>query len=327
MASMECRVCGNNKNNTPYIVKEMRDGLNESFEYFECSQCGCLQISTLPSDLLKYYSNNYYSFTRENKSLLLQKLLIKPLRIIRDKNVASSRGFISNILDKILPSPYMYMLMRAGANTETKIIDIGCGSGYLLGRLWDAGFYYLTGIDPYIEADTINNNVKIYKKWITELKPTDLKFDLIMFNHSFEHISNPNEALSAVENLLSENGVCIIRIPTVSSYAWKKYGVNWFGIDPPRHLYIHSLNSIKIFASKYNLLLTDYYYDSTEFQFWASEQNILSIPLTANNSYEINPKNSIFNKSKITTFKKESVKLNKQKIGDQVVLYFKKLNN
>jgi hypothetical protein len=65
MASLKtCRICGNDKDNPSYIVREMFLGFRDKFEYFQCGQCGCLQIAEIPSDLSKYYSNDYYTFKK-----------------------------------------------------------------------------------------------------------------------------------------------------------------------------------------------------------------------------------------------------------------------
>lgn len=59
---MQCRICGNQQNNKEYEVQEMMLGYKDSFLYLQCSMCDCLQIEEIPSDISKYYSDNYYSY-------------------------------------------------------------------------------------------------------------------------------------------------------------------------------------------------------------------------------------------------------------------------
>ena len=40
----------------------MHYGTRESFEYFECGSCGRLQVREIPTNLSKYYLDDYYSF-------------------------------------------------------------------------------------------------------------------------------------------------------------------------------------------------------------------------------------------------------------------------
>src|SRR4030042_3937998 len=60
--SLVCQVCGNSEKNQVYVVKEMMYGYRDEFEYFECVQCGCLQIQKIPNNLEKYYPKQYYSY-------------------------------------------------------------------------------------------------------------------------------------------------------------------------------------------------------------------------------------------------------------------------
>ena len=59
----KCRVCGEEGSTKLFHVKEMFFGTGEEFEYFECQQCGCVQITDIPSNLDDYYGSEYYSFS------------------------------------------------------------------------------------------------------------------------------------------------------------------------------------------------------------------------------------------------------------------------
>ena len=48
--------------NPTYVVREMMYGFKDEFDYFECGNCGCLQIEQIPDDLSKYYPENYWQF-------------------------------------------------------------------------------------------------------------------------------------------------------------------------------------------------------------------------------------------------------------------------
>ena len=60
----ECRICGNEKRNTVYSVKEMEFGTKEEFAYFECAHCGCVQILEIPGNMGSYYPENYFAFKK-----------------------------------------------------------------------------------------------------------------------------------------------------------------------------------------------------------------------------------------------------------------------
>lgn len=320
--TMKCRICNNQKNNQIFKVQEMMYGFNDIFDYFECSECGCLQISEIPEDISKYYPSDYYSFEYLKTSILSLNNLERYLTTQRDRYVLTGKGIIGYFINKVRPSYYIDIIVRAKINLNSKILDVGCGSGYFLRSLGDIGFKCLYGIDPHIEKDVeYTNGVKKLRKSISEI---DNKFDLIMFNHSFEHIHNPQDTLKSVSKLLSESGKLIIRIPTVSSYAWKKCNTNWVQLDAPRHLFLYSIESIKLVCMEAGFSLMDFYYDSTELQFWGSEQYLRGITLNSSKSYKMKYKKNIFLKDEIKLFKKEAEELNRNESGDQICLCFSK---
>ena len=159
-------------------------------------------------------------------------------------------------------------------------MDVGRGSGFILYSLREIGFKNLLGIDPYVQNDIrYTNGVEVLKKTIREINESG--WELIMFHHSFEHVSEPAETLQSISRLLFRNGICLIRIPVVSSYAWRHYGVQWEQLDAP----LHSIKSMEILAEKARLRIYDIAYDSNEFQFWGSEQYTKNIPLLSEKSY------------------------------------------
>jgi hypothetical protein len=116
-------------------------------------------------------------------------------------------------------------------------------------------------------------------------------------------------------------------MPIVPSYAWKVYGINWVQLDAPRHLYIYSLQGVKILLAKTHLLLMKVEYDSTEFQFIGSEQYKMDIPLWSQKSYYVKPGKSLFRKSDIKRYRSFSKELNLRGEGDMVCMYLHKSLN
>lgn len=309
---MICKICGNSENNKEFQIREMMFGFRDKFTYFECSKCGCLQIAEIPKDMGKYYPSNYYSFKKGESNNFIKQTLKKR----RDEYVLFKKGLIGKVVCMRYPNPLFDILSKVKIKHNSRILDIGCGAGNLLYSLKEIGFKNLVGIDPYINEEFIDEDVKILKKTIHEL-PDSQKFDLIVSNHSFEHIPDQLDTLLKVRKILSKDGACLIRMPIKTEYIWNGYGVNWVQIDAPRHFFIHTLKSFELLVKKSGLSIKDVIFDSTEFQFWGSEQYKRDIPLKAENSYALNPKNSIFTKIQIKEFKKMAKDLNKKKEGDQ----------
>jgi len=314
---MKCRICDNSKGHQTFQVREMMFGLKETFTYFKCPSCGCLQIAEFPTDMSKYYSSGYYSYsTPVSEDPKLKSFLKKK----RDRYAVCGRGLSGRILGMFFPADIIKLY--SGIPLDSRILDIGCGNGSLIWRLREAGFTNVTGIDPFIDTTiTYSNGVRVEKKSLREVEG---EWDLITYHHSFEHISDPVGELSKARELMSERGTCIIRIPLVDSWAWEHYGTNWVQIDAPRHFYLHSVKSMETLAGKTGFSIYKVEYDSTAFQFWGSEQYEKNIALNSESSYYINPDISLFNQKTMKSFERKTADLNIKGKGDQAVFF---LNN
>jgi SAM-dependent methyltransferase len=241
---------------------------------------------------------------------------------LRNRFAVFDEGIVGRFLYHRYPNTALRSLSKINLKTDSHILDIGCGTGSLLYSLSMLGFKNLLGVDPFNERNIeYRNGLRIERKTIHDVYE---KWDLIMFHHSFEHLHDPLETLMKVSDLLKPNGSCVIRAPTVSSFAWKQYGINWAQLDAPRHFFLHSVESIELLAKKTGLEFHDTCYDSTPFQFWASEQYKMGIPLEDKQSLPTAQTGSVFTRKEMAVYKRKAEKLNRAKQGDQAAFYLRK---
>lgn len=317
---MQCRVCGNDKANRDFDAQEKMLGSGESFRYFECSRCRCLQIEAPPSDLSRYYPEEYYT---QRHVIRHSSSARDVLKRFRDGYVLFGRPTVGKLLCAKYPADVrLESLSRIPLRRDSRILDVGCGKGYLLQALRGLGIKALLGIDPFnVEEIDYGNGLHIRKQ---SLHQTEGTWDVVMFHHSFEHVPDPAKTLCSASRLLSRGGYCLIRAPIVPSYAWEHYGTNWVQLDAPRHLFLHSLESIRMLAARSSFELVDVVYDSTSFQFWGSEQYAQGIPLGDPRSYGRSPSDSVFSEAQIEEFEVRAARLNEEGWGDQAVLYLRR---
>jgi SAM-dependent methyltransferase len=204
-----------------------------------------------------------------------------------------------------------------------KILDVGSGTGEKLLALKRIGFKNILGIDPHLERDIYyKNGLTILKKSLFEIEG---KFDLLLFNHSLEHMEDPVSILKEAKQKMKDESILVLRVPLAGCFAWQKYGTFWDGLDAPRHIFIPTKKSINILAERNKFEIINEYCDSTSMQFWASEQYQKGISLTDPRSYSINPKKSIFTKRMINNFSREAEKLNEEGKGDIACFALKKI--
>ena len=313
-----CRICGNKRHNKYFTVKEMMYGYRDEFSYFQCNNCECLQIEDIPEDMSKYYPANYYSFTEYDGKKF--KGLSGYLNRMRYTSLLLGHRLKSSIMS-FFSSKHHDILSGIDLCKDTKILDVGCGSGKkFLYPLAEIGFKNVKGCDPYLKETLFyKNSLKIENSSIYDMKGS---WDIITYHHAFEHIPDPIDNLKKVYELLNPGGVCIIRIPVVSSFAWLHYGVDWVQLDAPRHFFLHSEKSMHLLGQKTNLKLYKINHDSSHFQFTGSEKYLKDIPLRTPKSKGIFK--LITGKVKQYKFQRKAKKLNKNSQGDQAAFFFKK---
>jgi len=98
--------------------------------------------------------------------------------------------------------------------------------------------------------------------------------------------------------------------------AWEDYGPHWAQLDPPRHIFIHSVLSIKLLAEQTGFELSKIIYDSDAYQFWASEAIKQEIPSTQ--------AQGMFTDKQMEAFNKKAQLLNQKGEGDQACFYLTK---
>jgi SAM-dependent methyltransferase len=249
-----CRVCQKAADGQRFKVKEMNLGLRDEFEYFQCSECDCLQILEVPEMMGTYYpQDRYYSYNIPKEKSNLVNSLKDSFRKILISAYLRRNNFLISLFSVLYPSSanfFPWIRALKGMNTHSRILDIGTGNGNLLLELKKLGFKNLKGIDPFIENDINHGNgITIHKHDIFGVAE---QFNIVMFHHSFEHLEEPHKILQKAGAITKTGGYLIIRIPVVDSYAWRYYGVNWYQIDAPRHFILYSKQALVELVKKHD---------------------------------------------------------------------------
>lgn len=317
---MNCRICADPGPHQLVYAREMMFGFRECFTYFQCGRCHCLQIAEFPAEMARYYPNHYNTYRGHQSQEVpewLHTMLGGPLLSLRHATMLTEEDEV-----KLIKKAFLFYFRGLSLNRHSRILDVGCGRGSFLEALSKIGFAHLLGVDLFLESR--DHASTVHRGTLADIDPTQ-QWDLIMFHHSLEHMPNQLETLQMARQRLAPGGVCLIRIPIVSSYAWQQYGPNWVSLDAPRHFFLHSLESLDCLARQANMQIQNIIYDSTSFQLWASEQYQHDIALYDDRSFTVSPFHSLFSPADMTRFEIEAQRLNQEKRGDQAAFYLRPL--
>jgi SAM-dependent methyltransferase len=161
-----------------------------------------------------------------------------------------------------------YWLKKLNPKFTDRIADVGCGNGQLLYELHVAGFEDLHGFDPYLpKTEQLAPGLKLWKQDLVE---TELKFDLLMLHHSFEHLVDPEAVLKTCYARLNPGGRLLVRCPVTDAAVWKEKQALWVQLDAPRHLSVPSTQGFVGAAQRSGFEVKEILFDSTAFQFWGT---------------------------------------------------------
>ncbi|MDF1505970.1 class I SAM-dependent methyltransferase [Roseisolibacter sp. H3M3-2] len=273
--SAACKMCGGARWARTFAARERQFALPGEFTYGECAACGSLQLLDVPASLGDYYPPGYYSFEVPAGGGPVARL-----KRASALAAVTGRGAVGRALGVLQPPPTAGMahwLAAAGATPDTRVLDVGCGSGALLRAMDAVGYRDLTGVDPFLDRDRTVGRVRLLRGTVEAM---DATFDLVMMHHALEHVPEPAETLRALRARLSAGGHCLVRVPVAPSEAFRRYGDRWVQLDAPRHLVIPNADALERLAARLGLALVERRHDSTAIQFWGSELYARDVPLS-----------------------------------------------
>ncbi|MDP2182302.1 MAG: class I SAM-dependent methyltransferase [Actinomycetota bacterium] len=242
--SRVCSVCGGPEGSRIILAEKMY-GSGEEFAYSMCGSCGSLQIVSVLEEMSRYYPADYYSLAGTLGSRARLRLLVRRASRVLGLRVPRLGEDLESVL-RWLP------------RGKGRVLDVGSGAGILLRKLQALG-YVCHGVDPHLSSDAMSQGIVLMRCAFEEVHG---EYDMVMFNHSFEHMSDPHGVFAHARTLLGRRGILRIRVPVVPNNVWDEYGTDWPQLDPPRHLFTFSMSGLRSLASAHGLVVRSVEYDA-----------------------------------------------------------------
>ncbi len=194
------------------------------FHLKKCNHCAAVMTSPFPvepSELQPYYGDAYYG---------------QPVKKFRGPAGDLFHHLKSGRARKI------GRLIRPG-----KVLDIGCGNGFLLACLQQMGWQCCGTEFSETLVEHIRRRepgIQVFSRDPWELPESLGRFDLIVLWHSLEHMREPCRALDWVGGHLKPGGTIVLAFPNFTSLQARAGGSRWFHLDVPRHLFHFSSHNL-----------------------------------------------------------------------------------
>lgn len=157
-------------------------------------------------------------------------------------------------------------LVRKELNRKNeRVYDVGCGDGLFLEEASRLGFR-VAGFEPEStprgQAEK-RLDKKVDQKLFASLKSE--KASAITCWQVIEHLDNPASFLRACRQHLADGGLLTLSTVNRDSLQAKCFGGNWLHLDPPRHLWIGTLQRVTQLVREAGFRVEKVRYRSLEF--------------------------------------------------------------
>lgn len=151
------------------------------------------------------------------------------LKYHRDKEYVENENLFRNIFQK------RFYILKRFVN-KGRVLDIGCSNGVFLDLFKENGFE-TWGVEPSkngLIAKARGHNV-IASYFDKATLPKNY-FDVVVSNHTLEHVNNPGLFLKKVNQILKSNGIVFVDVPNAGGLGSKLMGKNWPYLLPKEHV-------------------------------------------------------------------------------------------
>ncbi len=150
---------------------------------------------------------------------------------------------------------YLLPLRRGGVDSEVRylracpggrLLDIGCGGGKWLAKMRGLG-WEVRGVDFDAEAVAVaaHRGLGVDHGSLEAVGYPGGSFDAITLNHVIEHLPDPVSTIEECRRLLKPGGHLVMVTPNSASLGHRLFKGVWRGLEPPRHLHLFCLDSMR----------------------------------------------------------------------------------
>lgn len=157
----------------------------------------------------------------------------------RDETYIEEEMLFKNIFEKRVN--ILSRLKKKG-----NVLEVGSSTGLMLSLLQKKG-WDVTGIEisrKSAEA-AIKRGIKVIVVPFQKARLNE-KYDLIIFNHTFEHLEEPDKVLAKAYILLKRDGLIYIDLPNFDGFSAKLLGTRWPLLLPDEHLWHFTEKSLTL---------------------------------------------------------------------------------
>lgn len=130
------------------------------------------------------------------------------------------------------------------------VLEIGCSTGTFL-EIFQKNGWITWGVEPSASSKLAKEKgINVLNEYFEDAKLPKNFFDLVILNHTLEHMDNPEVVLKKVNTILRVGGIVFVDVPNVDSLLSKIMGKKWPYLLPDEHKWQFTKRSLSGFFRK-----------------------------------------------------------------------------
>lgn len=164
--------------------------------------------------------------------------------IVKDDRLPQGRWLALLVPGLCRSLDFRYRHLRP-ARPGARLLDLGCGGGDFLAQARAIG-WNACGIDPdpSAVAAALRRGHDVRQGGLPDTGYPDESFDAVTLSHVIEHLHDPVQGLREVRRILRPGGHVWIVTPHAGGWSARRFGRDWRGWEPPRHLAVFTAASL-----------------------------------------------------------------------------------
>ena len=255
----KCPVCGSV--DRQLLHEELTDRVFFSapgeWNLWHCCGCTCAYLDPRPTEETIHLAYQcYYTHGKNSDSVIptgsgyikeamMNDHLCTRLGVRRKPRLPLGRFLLYALSPAYMHAAGRYVRHLPAPSEKSVCLDVGCGDGSFFEIAKSCG-WHADGLEPDPIAAQVARE-KGMAVYMGRLPNTGFKgaiYDYATMNHVVEHLHNPVLALQEIKRILKPGGSVWIATPNTDSAASRRFGMNWRGLEPPRHLVLFNSASL-----------------------------------------------------------------------------------
>jgi 2-polyprenyl-3-methyl-5-hydroxy-6-metoxy-1,4-benzoquinol methylase len=255
-----CPACGS-VNRRP-LFSELTDGVYGAaglWTLWKCETCEVAYLNPRPSPegIWRAYEGYYThipvpkrSFRNRIRDLVAQWIRNDYLNHHSGYSLRPNIPFLGSRLIKSIPGravaiQYHIRHLPPPSEPGARLLDIGAGCGAFLLVAKGLG-YSAEGLEPDPDAAAAcrSSGFDVRAGSFPQTALPENAYEHVVLSHVIEHLHHPVEAIKEIRKALKPGGRVWMATPNLDSSGLRRWGRNWRGLEPPRHLVLYNAASI-----------------------------------------------------------------------------------